>query len=107
MASRAHVRIARTDEKREFKTIEVAPLTPVIGAEITGIDLSKPLEDEQLAEVRQAFADHLVLVFRDQELSREDHKRFARYFGKLHTHPYHSATEPGQPGRGLAFGCDL
>lgn len=97
MASRAHMRIARTEGRRDYKTIGIAPLTPVIGAEVEGVDLSQPLDEAQLAEVKQAFADHLVLVFRDQKLTREDHKRFGRYFGKLHTHPYHSAVKEGEP----------
>lgn len=98
MASRAHVRVERTNEIRAYDTIDVAPLTPVIGAEITGVDLSKPLEAAQLAEIRAAFAEHLVLVFRDQELTREDHKRFGRQFGRLHMHPYHmKEPKPGEP----------
>ena len=97
MTSRPNVRVARTDEKRAYETIGVAPLTPVIGAEVEGIDLTKPLGEAQLAEVKQAFADHLVLVFRDQKLTREDHKRFGRYFGTLHRHPYHSAPKEGEP----------
>ena len=93
--SKAQIRVARTDEKRAYKTIEVAPMTPVLGAEVEGLDLTRPLDDEQLAEVKQAFADHSVLVFRDQEISRDDHKRFASYFGTLHTHPYHKTGAKG------------
>lgn len=72
------------------RTITIDPLTPVIGAEIGGVDLSRPLAPEQLAEIREAFAIHHVLVFRDQILSKEDHKRFGRLFGRLHVHPYHA-----------------
>ncbi|MAB13725.1 TauD/TfdA family dioxygenase [Parvibaculum sp.] len=98
--AKAQIRVARTDEKRDYKTIEVAPLTPVLGAEVEGLDLTQPLDDEQLMEVKQAFADHSVLVFRDQEISREDHKRFAGYFGTLHTHPYHKkGSKPGHAGQ--------
>jgi taurine dioxygenase len=61
----------------------------VIGAEIRGIDLSRPLSAEQLTELRAAFAAYHVIYFRDQHLSAEDHKRFARHFGTLHVHPYH------------------
>lgn len=98
MATRMHPRIERSNEKRAYETISVATLTPVLGAEIGGIDLSRPLGDAQLAEVRQAFIDHSVLVFRDQKLKREDHKRFARYFGALHSHPYHrKEPKAGEP----------
>lgn len=86
-------RMARleADETRlDPKTIKIDPLTPVIGAEIGGADLSKPLSPEQFAEIRDAFNLHHVLVFRDQHLSVEDHKRFGRMFGPLHVHPYHA-----------------
>jgi taurine dioxygenase len=72
-----------------YETMTVDPLTPVIGAEIGGVDLSRPLAPEQFAEIRVAFIAHHVLVFRDQHLSPESHKRFARLFGPLHVHPYH------------------
>jgi len=70
--------------------ISVEPLTPAIGAEIGGVDLSQPLSPAQFEEIRAAFVSHHVLVFRDQHLAPEDHKRFARMFGSLHIHPYHA-----------------
>ena len=74
----------------QTRSIFVDPLTPVIGAEIGGVDLSRPLADEQFAEIRAAFIRHHVLVFRDQHLTPEAHKSFARRFGRLHVHPYHA-----------------
>jgi len=70
--------------------ISVDPLTPVIGAEVSGVDLSQPLGDELFAEIHAAFVRHHVLVFRDQHLTPESHKRFGRMFGRLHVHPYHA-----------------
>ena len=67
--------------------IEVSAITPGIGAEITGLDLSQPLDKDTIARLRELFLRHLVLVFRDQVLSREDHKQFARHFAELHVHP--------------------
>lgn len=72
--------------------MSVEPLTPVIGAEIRGVDLSGPLDEEALAAIRAAFTRHHVLVFRDQLLTPEAHKSFARRFGRLHVHPYHAAN---------------
>jgi len=69
-----------------YRHIEVTPLSPALGAEVSGIDLRQEITPEQLAEVRQAIADNLVLVFRDQDITPEDHKRFARHFGTLHRH---------------------
>lgn len=66
-----------------YETISVDPLTPVIGAEVSGVDLSTELSQRQLAELKRAFLAHHVLVFRDQVLSPEDQKRFAGCFGQL------------------------
>ncbi|MET1077648.1 MAG: TauD/TfdA family dioxygenase [Pseudomonas sp.] len=70
-----------------YETIEVARLTPVIGAEISGLDLAQPLLGQQLAEVRRAFLENHVLVFRDQVLDVDQHKAFARLFGPLRALP--------------------
>ncbi len=76
----------------EYDTIRVTPFTPVIGAEVEGADLSKALSPQSFDDIRRAFHDHSVLVFRDQQLAREDHKRFAGYFGLLHVHPLNKAS---------------
>ncbi|MDX3854765.1 TauD/TfdA dioxygenase family protein [Streptomyces sp. AK02-01A] len=73
-----------TRKPEVYDTIAVDPLTPLLGAEVSGLDLSKELTDEQLDEVKRAFLAHHVLVFRDQTLSGEDHKRLAAHFGELH-----------------------
>src|SRR5690349_24437427 len=70
-----------------YQTIEVHNSTPHIGAEIRGVDLSNPLGNQQFQEVHDALMDRLVTFFRDQKLSVEQHKDFARRFGKLHKHP--------------------
>ena len=70
-----------------YQTIEVKKLTPTIGAEILGIDLSQPLGNQQFQEVHDALMDNLVIFFRDQELTVDQHKDFGRRFGKLHIHP--------------------
>ncbi|MER7754875.1 TauD/TfdA family dioxygenase [Kitasatospora sp. NPDC097643] len=72
-----------TRPARKYRTIEVKSLTPVIGAEVTGLDLSQGLPDDQLAELKAAFLDHHVLVLRDQIITPEDHKRLAAHFGEL------------------------
>ena len=81
------VEVGRTD----YGAFRVAPLTPHIGAEVDGIDLAEPLDDAATEALHQAWADWSVLVFRDQHLDREAHKRFGRAFGPLHTHPMNHA----------------
>src|SRR6185437_3776479 len=90
MATRISHKVESTGPRLVPKTVTIDPLTPVIGAEIGGVDLSRPLSPEQEAEIRAAQAAYHVLVFRDQVLSNDDHKRFARLFGRLHVHPYHA-----------------
>jgi taurine dioxygenase len=59
----------------------VRPLSPALGAEIVGIDLTKEIDDLTFAQIRDAWHDHLVILLRDQELSEEDEVRFAEKFG--------------------------
>ena len=66
-----------------YETITVKPLTHTIGAEIGGVDLSKEVTDGQLAEIRRALLENLVVVFRDQNLTQAQHKAFGRRFGPL------------------------
>jgi taurine dioxygenase len=63
--------------------IEVVPLSAACGAEIKGIDLTRPLAAETVAAIKAAWGQHLVLLFRGQELSEDDQLRFASYFGTL------------------------
>ncbi len=67
---------------------EVRPISGVLGAEIVRLDLSGPINKETIAELRAAFVDHHVLVFRDQDLTAEQQIEFGRRFGELDTHPF-------------------
>ena len=62
--------------------VEVVPLTLHIGAEIRGVDLSKPLPPEQVKEVRDAFLNWKVVFFRVQNLDHAQHVAMARQFGE-------------------------
>ena len=66
-----------------FARITVDPITGAAGAEISGVDLSRPLAAEVLDEIRIAFEHFLVIVFRDQAVTDEQHKAFSRCFGEL------------------------
>lgn len=69
--------------------MEIVVLTPNIGAEIQGVDLSRTLEKKQREKLYQAFCEHQVIFFRDQNLSPQQHLEFAHLFGKVDqvTHP--------------------
>src|SRR5215204_2795363 len=63
--------------------IQVTPLSPACGAEISGVDLTRPLAAETVQAIRDAWNKHIVLVFRGQKISQDDQLRFASYFGNL------------------------
>ncbi|MEZ5936703.1 MAG: TauD/TfdA family dioxygenase [Hyphomonadaceae bacterium] len=71
-----------------YNTITVKPLSPLLGAEIEGVDLSQPLTNAQYDDIHRAFLDHHVIFFRDQALSPDDQVAFGRRFGTLNIHPY-------------------
>ena len=77
-----------TDTTDLGTTIDVRPLSGVLGAELLGVDLSQSLDPQVLGAVRAAFVDHHVLVFRDQQLTPEQQVAFGRHFGELDTHPF-------------------
>src|SRR5687768_13475106 len=67
----------------EFRRIGVEPISGACGCEISGVDLRQPLDAETVAEIGKAFEQFLVIVFRDQDLTPEQHKAFSRLFGPI------------------------
>ena len=84
---KANVDAQFAEINRSYETLQVETLTPHIGAKVRDIDLSQPLTNEQARDVHQAWIDWKILVFPDQQLNRDQHKAFARRWGKLHVHP--------------------
>ena len=78
-----------------FKHIQVYPVSGALGAEIHGVDLND-CDESAFREIHQAFLDHHVIFFRDQQLSIESHKAFGRRFGTLNIHPQYVPLE-GHP----------
>ena len=70
-----------------YRHIEVSPLAGALGAEITGVDIAKPLDADALAEIRRAFLEHLVIFFRRQQLSPHELVAFAQRFGQAMEYP--------------------
>src|SRR5215510_4721759 len=85
-----------TDESTPYETIGVEKLTPIIGAEIEGVDLAKPLSNRTVDEIHRALAENIVIFFRDQHITPQQHLAFGRLFGELHVHPA-APHEPGEP----------
>ncbi len=76
-------------------TISVRPLTVHIGAEVSGIDLRDP-SDAEVKEIDDLLLEYLVLFFRDQDLSTDEHVAFGRRFGDLHLHSV-AGAHPDHP----------
>jgi taurine dioxygenase len=65
---------------------DVRPFAEKVGAEIVGLDLSRPLNDADFARVHQAHLDYHVVVFRDQHITPQQQIDFSRRFGVLQIH---------------------
>lgn len=67
---------------------EVHPLTPAIGAEITGLDLSVAIGEPTITSLRKTWLERRVLCFRSQALSPEQQLAFTRQFGEIEKYPF-------------------
>jgi taurine dioxygenase len=77
-------------------SLRISPLCGAGGAEISGIDAAKPLPAQTVTQLRRALAEHCVIFLRDQSLTPEQQKDFARHFGLLETTPFIKPLE-GHP----------
>ena len=68
--------------------IEARKLAGALGAEISGVDLSRPLPPKDRAEVRRLWLEHLVICFRDQPLGEKQFMAFAEQFGEPVEYPF-------------------
>jgi alpha-ketoglutarate-dependent taurine dioxygenase len=73
--------------------IEVRPIAGAIGAEISGVDLGKELDEETVAAIRRVWLDHCVIFFRDQDLPPARFLAFAKRFGKVIEYPFIKGLE--------------
>jgi taurine dioxygenase len=75
----------------------ITPFPAALGAEVTGLDLSRPLDEAAFARLRQAFETHSVLALRDQHATPAEHIDFSRRFGPLEIHVQHHFHLAGHP----------
>ena len=77
--------------------ISVRRLAGALGAEVEGVHLGR-VDDATFEQLHSAFLEHQVLFFRDQEITRDQHKAFGRRFGTLQIHPFlHPLKDDGHP----------
>lgn len=77
-------------------SLDIRPLTGTCGTEVLGIDLSKPLPADQVATIRTLLAERGVVFFREQDLTPDQHKAFARQFGEIVVNPVYGNLD-GHP----------
>jgi taurine dioxygenase len=77
--------------------LDGVPLTPSIGMEIRGVDLSRPQSEASREAINDALVNHSILLFRDQDLTPEQHIDFSRRFGELEVHVVSDFLLPGYP----------
>jgi alpha-ketoglutarate-dependent taurine dioxygenase len=85
---------AVTEQVVRDGTLTIRPLQPTIGAEISGVDLSRPLSAGERDQIKAAILQYKVVFFRDQNLDQDQHATFARQFGPLYTHPSTTKAAP-------------
>jgi taurine dioxygenase len=76
---------------------EVRPFDAPVGAEVVGLDISKPINTEDFIRLHKAHLDHHVLVFRDQQITPQEHIDFSRRFGPLEIHVLHQFQLKNHP----------
>lgn len=79
-----------------MSNVTVSPLSTALGAQISGVDITRPLSPDQRDAIEQALLTHSVLFFRDQPITPQQQARFAANFGDLHIHPIYPNV-PEQP----------
>jgi taurine dioxygenase len=82
-----------TNAPDNYTLIGVKPITPFLGAEIDGVDLSRPISGALVKEIERAFLKFGVIFFRDQKLTPEQHILFAEHFGRIDINRFFKAVD--------------
>jgi taurine dioxygenase len=77
--------------------LKLRRVSHALGAEVVGLDISKPLDDTTVAELRKAFLENYLLLFRGHPLTREQHVAFSRRFGNIGVKEGHTDRHPDMP----------
>ena len=76
-----------------MSNILINPTSGSIGVEIHNVDLSKELSDSLFSEIRETFIEHGLIFFREQELTPDDHLRFAKRWGEININRFFAKVE--------------
>jgi taurine dioxygenase len=89
-------RTSAARQKKRPSPVHIEQLGANIGAEISGVDLRRPLPKSELKTIRDAFVEHEVVVFRNQNLTQDQYIDFVAQFGELTIHPF-ATSLPDHP----------
>ena len=78
-------------------TLKIRRLSHALGAEVVGLDISRPLDDATAGELRSAFLEYYLLLFRGHPLTREQHIAFTRHFGEVDQNEGNPIRNPDYP----------
>jgi taurine dioxygenase len=75
-------------QKRQKSHVVVEKIGATLGAEISNVDLTRPVATADMTAIQKAFVEHGLLIFRNQDLSQDEYIAFGRQFGELTVHPF-------------------
>ena len=93
---RIATRLPEGTEPRPYRRFALRALGPTIGAEVDGVDLGATIDDDLHAELHRALLEWKVLFFRDQDITRAQHRAVAERWGELEQHPFYSYVHPDE-----------
>ncbi|MEM7562163.1 MAG: TauD/TfdA family dioxygenase [Pseudomonadota bacterium] len=77
----------------QYDNLQADPISPALGAEISGIDIASGVSDAQFQDLRQAFVDYGVIFLRDQHITPDQHIEFAQRWGQINVNRFFKAVE--------------
>lgn len=89
-------RIPAGFDDRPYERFGLTPLSPTIGAEVSGVHLGSPLDGDLKAELHRALLEWKVLFFRDQDITRAQQRAFALEWGDLEEHPFYKYVDQSE-----------
>ena len=78
-------------------TLDINPFDAAVGAEVRGVDLAQPMDDQTFKEIEAAYNKYSVLLFRNQKINEAQHLTFSRKFGELEVHVLEQYLHPQHP----------
>jgi taurine dioxygenase len=93
---RVAVRVLDDFDDRPYERFSLEPSSPTIGAEVAGVQLGQPIDEELHGEIHRALLEWKVLFFRDQDITREQQRSFAERWGPVEQHPFYKYIQPDQ-----------